>query len=687
MNIYKLIKNGDEFEHLLNEKNLLKTKQEDHILYNPLTYAIKTDNVDAFHKIIDFINKHEKKEEIAEVLLNKSLFQTIRSQLEKSDNFLKPIIKNFTLSPEIEYFFKDVIIDNVTYGENNIDINEYLKLIPPKKYESYEDIINLKNKVSLFNNRHKYYIETDHNFYVNKFKDFIKNYSSYHDHIIVYEKDADREELKKIVEGIDNLVLNASSRKELNELFSKKLTDFINEQYRNTKFKAIFRANTRDTLNLKNDVMFNKLNFYIELIKEFQEHNNIDKLFEDTFSYYSQERKDINIKSIEDVLKENRFKSLTIDKNADIEKVLQIIKDGSSLTQQIYGIDADDIGGTKLSLLFTFEECPQGGAAGLLPGGDLITFRLRSEALNELGKRHFVHEFTHFLQDKKYYISNIAYDDKGKHIWDDNELWQEVDKALATSKSTLEDVSEYTESAVTHYIPALNKEQKEKLILIVKENIDSDKYKEEIDSYIKSLGKHSMNLWSENFYEINNKLIDETKINNLIDDLEIIKKAHHSAGFLKTMWAGLDKKREFVYFENQLEVHSRLTESLTGIKKEDEYFLQYPTQNLMKDIKPKLEKFNQMISNYYKDFVVPYKPKQYNWKDKYPIDDEWEKSFEERMKKYDAEWDKSFEERMKKYDSSYDYKAKDDALSSMMKLREKNLGNETNAEQFKSKKR
>ena len=421
-------------------------------------------------------------------------------------------------------------------------------------------------------------------------------------------EDKNIETLKGIVEKIDFLVLKANSTDDYDILFSKTLPDLVNAEYQACWNKDIFFAKSRNTIYLKNDQYLNKIQFYRDIVNSYNKSQDAADVLENVFTRkFLDVRSEINDPRLDALFSEKKLKSMTIDKDADLERVIKIISEGSKHVEEIYDLRPKDVGGEKLRLEFTYENSPQNGLAGLTPGADLITYYISNQ--DDIGHRHFVHEYSHYIQDKKYRLSNhTGYDEISKHMLDNDQDWTPIEHAIKNTQSSKEDVLDYSFNSIKNILKLISHEDFDKLSSVIKKNLDNPNtinYKDQLKECITPLFGEKTQLWGGKYYRSNSGLISEYQIDDLLDELSIIHKAHHSSSFLNTLWEELDKKRGDNYYSNPMEIHSRLNEKLTNIKINPNEFIRYPTDNLMKKINPNLIEFNKMLAYHYEYFVLP----------------------------------------------------------------------------------
>lgn len=442
------------------------------------------------------------------------------------------------------------------------------------------------------------------NFYLSSFKDFIKHYEYYHNIISLSNNDANIDILNSIVTEIDKKILDINKKDELEKFLTEDLTKFLNEKYKLVNNENIFNASSRETYYLLFNKSFNKLKFYTKLSKKLNECNDIEELLKTEFKdHHLQNKKDIDTTKLNNILIENQFKSINIDKSADIDQIVRIIKNGAFLVEKIYGLEPQEIGGKTLSLNFTF--MPFVGAAALTPSGNLISYHLESNGmLDDFAYRTFVHEYSHFLQDKKYDLKDVY--NSEKQIKEDI-YWNKVKEIVNSTKSSINDVIEYSlntiEARFTKLI-TLTEEQTEKIKKTINDNIDSNQYSDVINKLIDDLSTNIFEISGTKYYEINEKKIPEYSIVSIKRNLNLIHNAHNSSSFLKTLWTSLDEQRNSTYLSNEFETHSRLVESLTTLSKSNDTFLFYPTKSMMEDIKKPLTIFNKTLANHYNDYTL-----------------------------------------------------------------------------------
>jgi len=622
-NIFKLMDEGEDFEHLLNLKSLSKVKTERGMRCNALTYAFVQGHDKAVETIINFVATSPNKDALSDILLNgESLHDIVPCFYQRTNHkHIQAIITQFTLDEKQKNFLLNIVMNTLlNKREHGYDLEEIHRVIPKIKVQTYDDIKTVEKNVPSLHGTYKHVIDADFAFNLRMLKDFISCYELYHPHEVLHGDDKNRNELKVITDSVDAMVMKAQSEADVTRLFSQDIAEAINTQHQASKNKYIFYAKTRSTLYLKQDVSFNKLKLYSELYKTFKEHDSMEDVFEHVFKHhYIKERLQLDPlhkTHLSELLTEKRFKSITVAKDAkneDVEKVIAMLESGTRHVQRIYGLEPEDVGGTKLSLLFDtrdIDESGMKGAASIIPGADLITYSL--EHLDDLGDRHFVHEFSHYLQDKKFYLSNMRYDEAGLHALDDNSHWAPLNQAISQTQSTQEDALDYSNKLLKVEMKHLSPEQHESLMQVIKFNLDKsvDTCESAIRSTLEGFWEGCESDWYGKEYKLNGMRVGEEEVTSLVNSLVLLHKAHHSGSFLKTLWSGLDQEGQGFYVSNQMETHSRLTEMLTGIKGRKEYnFLHYPTDNLMAPLKPKLEAFNRMLAAHYVSHVVPYKPR------------------------------------------------------------------------------
>lgn len=600
---------------------LEQTLEIEGIRYNPFSYALKKNNFQAFKALIDISQKQNPPFDFGKTLLfthlfgeSQTYFVDLFSPMDEKRDFLHYFIDQANLNDREKMnllaLFLTTFKNSSTFFEPLIDE----KLI--KKQWTYNDLMLIhhdKEFFSLFANK---YIHLNEQTSLTYFKDYINHFNDYESNITLSNLDSLLDGFKEMSLKMDEVVNQSSSISELEKAFSKEGAIYnIKKHYQPIldEFSLIAQNNSVSIYYLLDDPYFKKYCFYSHSI--YHENKDdikpISEVIKDVFfnDYLNRRLNDVEADKkaiLQTLLSEYQFKAMTVSKHIDVENVRNIIIEGTDLVQKTYQLKPEEVGGNNLCLKFTHQGGGHAGLASYALGTNLITHYYvnhnenSSDDINHL-KRHFLHEYTHYLQDLKYHAYDLMVDKENLYQNTDfGDIEQNIDfknavQGIFSYEASQDNAFECSFKIIHYYLPEVDKASVQTFF---NTQFNQGNYANALKEYFNS---HSdVNVDNEN--QKNNIL------NSIVSYLVLIEKGYQSKHFSQTIWQELDAQNGSIYFMNPFEIHSRLVETMSEVGMEQllshsgAHF--YPTKEAINVARPHLEKFNALLIDNYRSMMV-----------------------------------------------------------------------------------
>lgn len=617
-NIFDSIRSSDVFA-FMQQADFFDTILDENKNYNPLTYSIYQKNMNSFKSIFTQAQTYFSSEELVKLILPddtlqvRSDFVDLFSPIDEKKEFFIYFLNNIELTEE-----KKTQMTPLIAGFKKIEEEIPFDLILDKLLNSdttYENI-QQKNAQHLFSKYYQHY-QVPENECLLAFKDYLNHYEEYQTSISFSNGDYFLESFKEMTQQMDNEFNQVKNIQDLNDIFSKNGTlAKIKKEYDNMLklFEEKATERQENVIYLFNDNFFQKYLIYSNAIgQDTQSENHIlNVMKENYFNNYFYPRYETPIedkKEIEKNLMDYGFKGASISKFVNLENVAQFIIQGAQLVQDIYKLRAKEVGGEQLYLNFTHQGSNCGGAASYVLGANMINhynlnthnpekYQNKNQYLMQCSS-HFLHEYSHYLQDLKYQAYELMKKSGGQKnlyqqidfgdISHNLELTQIIDSILSYPAS-FDETFECSYKMIKFYFPEIEKTSFQSF------------FNENYHDFTQKESETALKLLIENAIKDVEELNETTQI--VIEYLDVIKKGYDNSKFSQYVWQETDKKQGHIYLNNPFEIHSRLVESMAQLPVHihpNPHF--YPMPQAIQNVKPKLEKFNALLVENYREIL------------------------------------------------------------------------------------
>lgn len=316
----------------------------------------------------------------------------------------------------------------------------------------------------------------------------------------------------------------------------------------------------------------------------------------------------IDIKPIQDMLTKYNLKGLVFDKNINIDTLIYVLNVVFSIIEDVLKIKSSKIGQGELFIdcsisktnenalgIFSFEKKSLWINTNQIYLSDHIKDISQPELNNFIST--FIHEYTHFLQ----FINENPQRIFENHL---EKEWKSILKTINYKKYSKEDIDNI-------FINFAKEIMLKEEILIENDKIDNLKL--QINDYFEN---HTIS----SLKKIKSIIIkDTTKENELFIDfkkmLDLFKEVtKNPEAFQEEIWKNYRKvfdgeyNSEIRYWSDPIEIHARLNQEVfvneSGNMLDVGHFLSVDEKNdLIQLLKPKLEKFNQLLIAHREDYI------------------------------------------------------------------------------------
>jgi hypothetical protein len=602
------------------EHDLFQTIEINGVTYNPFTYCIIHHQFGAFKHLINFIKQHYQHVQIGSYFLQSHLFglsQTHFISLFEENNERKEFLYYFIENTSLNYFEKmNLLVIFLEHLEDN-HTEKLIKQYLTKSYFEHKELVLLPDDIrdKFFNK----YMPLNDDLYLHYFKDYMFHFEQYKSSLTLSNQDYLLDGFKEMVQKMDDVLFNTHHIDDLKAHFSQNGTlAQIKQDYQSIldEFSRVAQLKDANIFYLIEDNSFNKYLLYSNSIEEHGKDNykNITHLIKDNFlnEYMKQHFHNpmFDEEKIKATLKQYHFKGINLSKYVDLDNVLTHIENSSELVKDIFKLNDSQVGGDNLYLNFTHLYSDYGGSASYTLGANMITHYAFKKEQNQSDvpyfmqlKSHFLHEYTHYLQDLTYHTYEFAkehsknqtelYNQNQFGEISENALFNEVLDNIYSYNASLDEVFNCSYKMIKYYFPFV-KEEEFKLIF-------NQSFKQMDYTDIMS---HSIHTWIDTIYSQYGNDFKEKMTHYMTETLGLIKKGYEDKSFSKTVWTEDDQKNNRIYLNHPFEIHARLVESMTELPIDTHpqpYF--YPMTEAVQLIRPKLEKFNALLVENYKVFI------------------------------------------------------------------------------------